>query len=183
MNEELTNLLPSDRKKQLQKEYTKRLVTISVWAVSFLLITFTILQLPLLVFEIQDKQSNERELALLSAQLSNSGNTEASARLKVLNENLSYLSRLSTTTTGSEIVTSVTNAPHAGIHITGVSYSTPTKGVGGRVVLIGVATTRQTLQAYTDTLENLLRISVDLPISAYAKESDIPFSITLSGFF
>ena len=64
-----------------------------------------------------------------------------------------------------------------------MSYSTPTKGVGGKVVLIGVASTRQTLQAYTDTLENLLHISVDLPISAYAKESDIPFSISLSGFF
>ena len=183
MNEELTNLLPPDRKKQLRSEYLGRLCTLAVVTLSFLLVATVLLRGPLLVYVFQKKLTSERELTALTIQLNDSGNTEASGRLKILNDNLSYLSRQSTTTTGTEVLTSVTSAPHQGIYITGISYSAGAKGMGAKVVLTGKASTRQSLQAYTDTLVELLHISVDLPISAYAKETDIPFTMTLSGFF
>jgi hypothetical protein len=50
------------------------------------------------------------------------------------------------------------------------------------MMITGSAATRTALQSFKEELASLPFVtSADLPISAFAKESDIPFSITVTG--
>ena len=63
-----------------------------------------------------------------------------------------------------------------------ITKTPPVRGNDGKMVLTGIASTRETLRTYVTTLSRLPYVSnAEVPISVYAKESLIPFTLTLTG--
>jgi len=131
----------------------------------------------------EEIQSRELKVATLDASLASSEGREANARLTALVQNSSYLARLATTSTATASIRSVLALPRSGITLSGFSYSPPARtGVDGRLIIDGVASTREALRTYVQVLGKIPSVTnVDLPISVYAKENDIPFTVSLVG--
>lgn len=180
----LTNLLPPERKKTLKRAYVMRLSATAFLLLSFLVISLTLLQSPILLFKWNQVQALKSEEARSTQELGTIGSTEAGGRIKMMNDNLVYLARLSTTTSAVETVTMITNLPYTDVRLTGLSYTPSAKGAPGKMIVNGTAATREALQRYVNLLRTIpLVTGADLPISTFAKESDIPFSIALTGTF
>lgn len=180
----LTNLLPAERKKALRRIYTLRLLTVSILMIAFIIICNGALLVPSLIFQHQQNALQSIELERLNTVLASSGGSGASSRSVMLAQDSTYLSRLATTTSATQVITALTTLPHQGISLTGISYTAPAKGGEGKVLLSGVATTRTALHGYIELLSAQTFIkNAELPISSYAKEKDIQFTVTVTGTF
>ncbi len=182
MHTELTNLLPLERIRSAKREYFMRLATVALFALTAVVLGSGALLIPSYLYLNQEIGVRQARLNELDTLLVASKGGETSARLTTLNENATYLARLQTTPSATAVLRAVLAAPRTGIVLSGFTFSPSQKGADARATLTGVATTRETLRAYVEQLSALPFVSnADLPISAYAKESAIPFTITLTG--
>ena len=182
MHYELTNLLPFDRRRAIRREYFVRLATVFTCGLIAVVIGSGALLVPSYLYLNQEIHLREARLADLDSRLASSQGQQANLRLNTLSENSTYLSRLATTSSATPALRAVIELPHSGITLSGFSYTPVQRGTDGRMILTGTASTRETLRAYVQALGQLPFVSnADLPISAYAKESAIPFTITLTG--
>lgn len=178
----LTNLLPADRLRSLRQIYFLRLAVVSLVMCAGVIVVHGVLLMPSYLY--LDSQVKERTsgLAAIEAQLERSEEKEVSARIASLTVDATYLARLAGLPKASAAVSAVTELPRPGIQLTGFSFA-PAEG-GAMMTVSGVATTREALRAYERTLSDQAYItSATLPISAYAKDSDIAFTVTLTGPF
>lgn len=179
---QLTNLLPLERIQGLRREYYVRLATVALSTLAAVVIGSGALLVPSYLYLHQEIQSRETQAKDLDARLANTEAKEASKRLITLSSNATYLARLASTTSATAALRGVLAVPRSGITLSALSYTPPIKGNDGKMLLSGVASTRETLRAYNQSLATLPYVTnAELPISAYAKESNIPFSITLTG--
>ena len=186
MYRELTNLLPRSRITALRRDYFLRLGTIAALAAVALIGIHGVLLIPSYVFIEQQTTSYETTLAALEATLATDEEREADVRLSALRDDTAYLTRLESVSTASAAIRALLVLPRAGIHLTNFTFTPPSgeKENEGRMTVAGMADTRDALRRYSLALSALPFVtSADLPISAYAKERDIPFSITLTGSF
>ncbi|CAN5714075.1 hypothetical protein BH11PAT2_BH11PAT2_09010 [soil metagenome] len=183
MYPELTNLLPASFIRDLRQGYFVRVVTVAIFLAVFLVFVHGLLLVPSYLYASSRVASEQKELDTITNSLQTSQEKEASVRIGALRTNVSYLGRLSSLPIASAAVRSLLAVPRNGIRLGGFTFTAPeAAGSPGTMTLTGVATTRDTLRQYTLSLQGVSFItSVDLPISAYAKESDIPFTITLKG--
>lgn len=180
MYHELTNLLPRDRSRALRREYFLRLGVSALWAVGFLIVASGVLMAPTYL-KMSEKVAVEQEhLARLTNTLGSSEEQEVGARLTRLSSDTEYLQQLSKGSSGSEALRAVLSVPHGGVVITRVAYS---RGQSDNtLILSGTAATRDTLRRYYNTLSALPYVAkADLPIGTYAKETELNFTITLTG--
>jgi hypothetical protein len=179
---ELTNLLPLDRIAGLRREYYIHLATIGMFTLAAVIIGSGALLMPAYLYLNQQIQSREATVAGLDARLANSEGKAETKRLATLSASATYLARLATSTSATGAMGGVLAVPRTGITLTGISYTPPVHASDGKMVLTGMASTRETLRTYDQALTDLPFVSnVDLPISSYAKDTDIPFAITLTG--
>ncbi len=182
MHPELTNLLPPERTNGLKREYFVRLATVAVFALAAVTLGSGALLIPSYLYTGQQIQLRNSSISDLDSKLAASQGKEASARLTTLTASALYLSRLGSTTTATGALRGVLSAPRTGISLSVFTFTPPTNGNVGRMTVGGIAASRESLRAYTSALTTLPFVSsVDLPISAYAQESQIPFVITLTG--
>lgn len=179
---ELTNLLPRHRIRAFRRGYFLRLGTLSLVLLAGLVIVHGLLLLPAYLYAKGEVARETAQLASLNARLQNSEEKQVQLRLTALADSVKYLSRLNTTPTASAALSAVLKVPRTGITLTGFTFTPPTPKEGGRMALSGMASSRDTLRAYALALGQLPFITnADLPISAYAQERNIPFTITLTG--
>lgn len=182
MYRELTNLLPTQRSRAFRQEYFRRLTTVSLLMAAVLIGIHAIFLLPSYIYFKEQVQAKRAQLALLEGSLTSEEEQEVGARLQSLEDDAKHLNRLESYPTFGPLMTALLAVPRAGISITNVAY-TPAEAEGeSRLMLTGLATTRSALREYNQALGTLPIVSkVDLPISTYAKETNLPFSITLTG--
>lgn len=180
MYHELTNLLPGDRSRALRREYFLRLGVVGLWVVGFLIVANGVLMAPTYM-KLSEEVSVERErLALLANTLGASEEQEVGARLSRLAGDTEYLKQLANNPSGSEALRVILSAPHSGVAINRVAYSSGTPQ--NTLILSGVADTRDALRRYYSLLAALPYVAkADLPIGTYAKETELDFTITLTG--
>ena len=184
MYRELTNLLPRSRITALRRDYFIRLGTVAVLALVGLIGIHGVLLIPSYVFIEQQSASYETTLAALEETLATKEEREADVRLSALRDDTAYFIRLESISTASGAIRAILTLPRAGIHLTNFTFTPPVDEKGGRMTIAGMADTRDALRRYSLALSALPFVtSANLPISAYAKERDIPFSITLMGSF
>ena len=71
--------------------------------------------------------------------------------------------------------------PRPGIVLSGFDYEPSVGKSAGTLAVSGTATTRDALRNYQLALEGAsFARSADLPVSAYAKDTDITFTITVT---
>lgn len=180
MPNELTDLLPRSRREALSREYRFRLGVVSLILFSALVLTAAMLLVPTYVFLARSAHVKEAHLASIKSVLASSDEAALATRLAALSGDTAALLSLAKRASVSGILNAVLNVSRAGIILSGFVY-TPAADKGSDTLAIsGIAATRDALRSYQIVLQNTSFVtSAELPVSAYAKDANIAFTITL----
>ena len=173
------NLIPEEKKKKLEKEYTLRLsATATIFLGSICLVALILLIPSYVISNSRLKEAQKKNDALISA-LSLSNTKSATDVLKTISADSDALKgTLQYPALASLIETIATSKPE-GIVINSIDFSSGSSP--DTVTLGGVASTRDSLVAFSGLFQsNPLFQNASLPISDFAKDRDIDFSLTLS---
>jgi hypothetical protein len=182
MYNELTNLLPRSKAKMLRRDYFIRLTTVGVFLLVVLVIIHGILLIPSYLYAHQEVATESTALDRVSKSLATTQAQQVQSQLSTLQSEATYLTRLSSTPEASVTLRAILAVPHQGISLTGFSFTPASGGTPGTMTVSGIAATREELSSYDQALGALPFVSnANLPISDYAQESKIPFTITLTG--
>lgn len=182
MSSDHTNLLPEDRARALKHLYFFRLATVAVLIFAAVAIVHGVLLLPSYLLVRAQVDERTQELSVLTQTLASTEEKEISARVTALASTSAYLARHGKSPKVSTAVAALIQVPREGVRLRGFSYAPNAQGA--QMTVSGVAATRESLRRYEQALSSLSYIkTVELPISAYAKESNIDFVITLTGTF
>jgi hypothetical protein len=180
---ELTNLLPTESKRAFRRSYFLRLTTIVLLFLALLGLINALLLLPTYLYARDEVNSESVQLNRLTKSLATSEEQEAQTELSNLQSEATYLEQLSATPTASAVIQALLAVPHQGISLNGFIFTTSAVASSPNTMQIsGVAGTREELLNYDQSLSALPFVTnANLPISDYASDSDIPFTITLTG--
>jgi hypothetical protein len=158
-----------------------RLGVVAGIAVSILTIISGLLLVPTYVLLTKSATAKQANLATIESVLSSSDEKNLSAHLAALSSDAAALVALGRISPVSATIRSALAIPRSGIMISGFSYTPVVDTVPGTLVLSGTAATRDALRSYQLALKNApFSAAADLPVSAYAKDVDIPFTITIT---
>lgn len=179
MPSKLTNLLPISRRLRLVREYYFRLGTVAL-ALSIALISVAaVLLIPTYIFLVGTTQEKEDRLAHIKKTLSSADEVALSARLAALSNDAAVLLALSKKRTASEQVRAALNVPRLGVTLSSFTYAPTTNS--NTLLISGTAATRDVLRGYQLALQGMSSAtSATLPVSVYAKDMNIPFTITVA---
>ena len=178
----LTNLLPEDRRHSLSKEYWLRLLTVVALALSLLLVIHTVLLVPSVVYLSEEVETRSGHLADVRALFGSSEEQTLGARALDAEADAVVLSGLVALPEALPIVEAILGEPRTGVRISGLSITPSLEGGEAKMSVSGIASTRDALRRYHDALSKLPFVSsADLPLSVYAAEADLPFTIALTG--
>ncbi|MDP2655391.1 MAG: hypothetical protein Q8P17_02450 [bacterium] len=181
MHNELTNLLPLERQRAFSRDYIFRLVTVVALMLTALIGAAAVLLLPSYVFLVNDEYTKKNRLATIEATIPSADEKNLLKRLSALSVNTATLTALGNSPSVSRIVREMLAIPRPGIILSSFSYASAVEKKSGTLVVSGTAATRDSLQRYQTALQNASFIrSADLPVSAYAKDSQISFAITIT---
>ncbi|HEY0010985.1 MAG TPA: hypothetical protein VGB97_03715 [Candidatus Paceibacterota bacterium] len=183
MSTELTNLLPKPRFAAFRKRYFLRLATVFLVALTVLIVLHALLLVPTYLFARGEAVRGRAEVAALNAAAETTEEQELASRTALLRNSVAAVVARQAVPEVTAALRAVLAVPRSGIALTGFNYTAPLNAnTQGRLGVSGVASSRDALRAYAAALGALPFVSAaDLPISAYAKESDIEFTITLTG--
>lgn len=178
----LTNLLPASGQRAMRRRYFRRLTAVVLLLATILVAALALLLVPTYLY-VRDQAALGRERAEALGGVGESVETqEIAARSEALALVVSDLAGLGTLPTASGAIRGVLEVPHPGVALTGFTFSAAAGETPARLDVSGTADSRDGLRRYVTALGALPFVdSADLPISAYARESDIPFTVTLSG--
>lgn len=180
MDNGLINLLPPERQGALAREYHLRLATIAAMLVTALACVAGMFLVPTYLFLVQNAQAKGERLANIEAILSSSDEKELSAHLDALSNDATLLLALARTHTSATLRTMLA-VPRTNIMLSGFTYAAPTAKAPETLTISGTAATRDALRSYQVSLQAApFAAAVNVPVSAYAKDADIPFVITIT---
>lgn len=180
MYNELTNLLPFERQHSLSRDYILRLIVVITWLLTIITCVAAALLLPTYVLLSANSEAKEMRLANIKSTISSDDESAFATRLTRLSNNVAILTTLANAPSASTIARTVLAVARPGITLSGLNY-TPAAKSPGTLVLSGTSATRAALRNYQLALESVPLVrSAALPISAYAKETNITFAITLT---
>ncbi len=178
----LTNLLPSDRVRALSREYALRVITLLAATITVLVLIHAALLMPSYIYLSEEVQTRQEHLNDFSTMFGSSEERAYGERAAALETKAQILLQLAGLPDATPVLEQLLALPHAGVRITGFSVTPSLEGGEAKLSVSGVAATRESLRRYYQSLAGLAFItSADLPLSVYASESDIPFTIALTG--
>lgn len=181
MSTELSNLLPPERRASLARAYALRVASVALIGLGMLVLVHGTLLAPSFSYMRDQKAVQEQRLAELSEKRAVSGFTDLSARVAAFSARAASLEELRARPTASESVRAILALPRSGVTLNAFTFTAPQGSDAGRMSVAGIAATRESLRAFDASLNGLSFVAAtDLPLSAYAKERDIPFSIALT---
>lgn len=181
MHNKLTNLLPLERQHALSRDYYLRLGVVVVLLLTVLVSVAAVLLLPTYVFLVKSSSVKEDRLATIESTLSSIDEAALSARLNVLSTNTAILAALADTPSASVIIRTMLAIPRPGITLSGFVYTSTVDKKPGTLAVSGSSATRDALRSYQLALQNTpFTLSADLPISVYAKDTNITFTVTMT---
>lgn len=184
MSTDLINLLPEDAARSARRSYLLRLATVALGMLAIVIAANGVLLMPVYGYLKQELGQRSARLAELDQALLTTGDQQAIDRLAAIRTGVSYLGHLATSTSATKSVRLVLSVPNTGIHVQSFTFGPSPKGKTYDMRVAGRADTREALRNYDLALSSVPGVSnVNLPVSAYAKENDIDFVITLTGMF
>ncbi len=183
MHNELTNLLPYERQRVLSREYVFKIGVIVAVLATALAFSAGVLFIPTYVFLNGSANAKKVNLAHIESTLSSADEAAIRERLAALSTNAAALVALLNASSVSALIREILFVSRPGITLSGLSFTPPAgKGKGsGTIVVSGSAATRDALRSYQLALQGApFARSAVLPVSAYAKDSDIAFTITIT---
>ena len=181
MRTKLTNLLSQERQNALRLEYVVRYGTVVTFFATALVVVSTVLLVPTYVFLTKSVQVKESRLASIESKLASADEVALSARLTKLARSAAILMRLAKVPSTSILIRDLLAVPHPSIMLSGFSYTPSIEKTTNTLLVSGIAKTRDALRGYQVALQSTSFIkTADVPISVYAKDADISFTITIT---
>ncbi len=181
MRNELTNLLPPERQRARSRDYFARLATVAALMLAALMLAAAALLLPSYVFLVKNESAEKNHLTSIESALSSSDEKKLSTRLSALSADASTLIALDHAPSISMVIREMLAVTRPGITLSGFSYTSATGKKSGTFIINGIAATRDALRSYQIALQSApFSLSADVPVSAYAKDIDIAFAITVT---
>ncbi|HEX8591617.1 MAG TPA: hypothetical protein VF696_02635 [Candidatus Paceibacterota bacterium] len=183
MLRELTNLLPQSRARSFRRTYFLRLGSVALAMLAIVMLVQALLLLPTYWYAHGETERLSALLAASDAAAQNSEEQDLKKKTSLLRDVARHVvQRGSSAPVGSSALRAVLDVPRPGVALVGFTFSGPANGQPARMGISGVAASRDALRQYEAALRALPFVSqAELPISAYAKERDIPFTIVLTG--
>ncbi len=182
----MTNLLSQTKLANLAKEYKYRLTTVAIFAfvvvvvlsAGFLVPSFIISNVKLAGI------ATEAQKARAVSELQNTKNTSGTI-LKDTKTQLLLLQPDASEDSVQNVLGLITKNKSSDIRIQNVSFERGVAGAeDGKIVVSGIAKNRESLTTFSSQIQsNSIFKNVDLPISNFAKNKDIAFSMQISGSF
>lgn len=180
----MTNLLPQIDQSAIKKEYKNRRVIVALLVLVGTIVVSAGFLLPSLI--LSNVKLKTISSAAEKARIANEEQTKdnaSSALLKSTEDKLALLKTKDAESPVTSVIDLITKNKSANIRIKEISYEHKDDG-SGHVVLAGLSKDRESL---TDFLHQMQAVSffktVDLPVSNFAKDKDINFSMQISGTF
>ncbi|MCX6787007.1 MAG: PilN domain-containing protein [Candidatus Kaiserbacteria bacterium] len=181
MRSELTNLLPSWRQHAFRRGYFIRLGIVIAWFVIMLMLVASVLLLPTYVFLTASENVQRDRLSNIRSTASSADDKVLSEQLSALSNNAMTLSALADERSVSAMLRTLLAVPHPGITLSNFAYSSSSNKNQNMCTISGTATTRDALRSYQLALQSAPFVrSADLPVSTYAKDTAITFTITVT---
>ncbi len=181
MRNGLTNLVPIERQRVFSRDYLLRLGVVSVILANVLVVVAGILLIPTYVYLVATTDAKTIRLANIKTTLTSEDEKQLSDRLAVLARDADILITLQTLPSASAITRALFGISRSGITLTGITYVPVDETKEGVLAITGIAVTRNALRNYQLALANAsFSRGADLPVSAYAKDSNISFTITVT---
>lgn len=175
----MLNILPSQQKVLVKREYIRRRVVVALSFLVFaLIVSLALLSPSYFLTQVKAKiVRNELEVTKqkLYAELPSD---ETMKSLSVAVKHAEALRPLTKPVSVYELLRIFESKPES-IKITNIAYAKLDADMSS-VTLRGMAENRESLTSFGRTLENRVEfVSVDLPVSNFVKERDIDFSMTI----
>jgi hypothetical protein len=181
MPNDFTNLMPPERQRSLSRDYTIRLSVLALWFIATLAVVAGILTIPTYVYLTHSAEAKQTQLTAIEAKSSATNEANLTTRLAALSHSAEALSKLGKSASVSSIIRTALAIPRSGIAISGLAYTPLTGKTPSSLTITGTAATRDALRNYQIAIQNTsFAKAADLPVSAYAKDSNIPFSISIT---
>ena len=175
-----TNLISEDRIRFFKRRYYLRLLTVLISIGAVLLLFQGILLLPTYLYARDSADALQKEIAIFVATNGREEAQSVSERIVSLEEKAQNIEGILKTPSVSALLRSVLAVPQGGIEVSRLSISGGEQG--RRMTISGLATNRESLRDFHASLQSLSFVEhADLPLGAYALDSEIPFTITLTG--
>ncbi|HET9641401.1 MAG TPA: hypothetical protein VFP46_00950 [Candidatus Paceibacterota bacterium] len=180
MHNELTDLLPADRQAKVARYYFLRFLAVALWFVAALAAIGVMLLVPTYILLVTNAQAKQAYLDSIGSSVTSEADS-LSSRIALLNGEAAALDALTTSRSASALIRQMLAIPRPGIVLNNFAY-TPANGTKpGTLVISGVASARDTLRNYQLAVQNAaFSKTASLPVSAYAQDSNIGFSITVT---
>ena len=179
MRRELTNLLPFERQRFLSRDYFLRLSVVNALLLMVITLIAATLLLPTYVLLESSSNAKEMRLANIKSTTSSADEKALSTRLATLSTNVAALMTLSNAPSASTVIRTILDVSRPGVTLFGLDYTAATTKSLGKLVISGTSATRDALRNYQIALQGVSFVrTANLPISAYAKDTNIAFTIT-----
>ena len=179
------NLLLESEKKTLQTEYKLRLVISVFTAIALLALTSILLLLPPYTLSVSKENLAEKKLSELRVENAKKQDSKLLATIKDADRKISLLAAAPTQELQSKILGEVLKEKTDSIKIKNLLYARASgdgTGNGFTIKISGIARDRVSLLEFSRRLTGNSRFArVNLPVSNFAKDEDISFTIEIQG--
>lgn len=181
MDNELTDLLPPERQQALSRGYLLRLGVVVAILITALTVIAGLLLVPTYVLLLQSAAAKQAHLTNIESILSSADEKTLSAHLAALSNDAAVLMALGKVPAASTILRAALAVSRPGVTLSGFTYVPAAPKNPGTLAITGVATTRDALRSYQLALQSApFSAGANLPVSAYAKDANIPFTVTVT---
>lgn len=173
----MLNLLLKEEKQEIKKEYLFRYLTIALFCLSGIFILCIGSLIPSYFLLKVDQEVLNQELSVAQDAELNSDRQRLKEKLADLQKTLNIVDTPSSQI--SIFIQKITEIQPRDINLLNIDFSND--DLGPKILLQGNANTRGSLASFIDSLETVPEFeNVNLPFSSFARDSDIPFSITIN---
>jgi hypothetical protein len=181
MRNNFTNLVPPERRHALRRDHYLRLSVTAGIFITLLVIAAILLLIPTYVLLTESIAAKQEHITIIESSPSSNTEKTLTARLQALNSSSQTLAALEKIPSASGIIRQVLGVSRPNITLYTFAYTPPGSKTPGTLVLSGKARSREALRNYQLALQSASFVkSADLPVSAYAQDSDISFTITVT---
>lgn len=174
----MINLLPENNKIEIKKEYTRRLFVV-IGAFTFFVALISAVILTCLLFLINREKNNfNRQLFISEQRFEFKDLKEILPGMENFAAKLSFLEKESDGVKLSFLLGEILKRKSENVKINGFSYDKISGG--GRILISGMAGSRQGLLSFVDALRSEPKFKdVQSPVSNLLKEKSLDFSLTI----
>ncbi len=177
------NLLPKTEKETIRREYHIRLAVVSLWLLFAVGIISSALLLPSFLLSLEKERTAQQHFDALAKSVERKSAADSDAVLKGAKSRLALMSREAPKVFLHELLMLIVSIKTDRISLTNFSFTEPVEGKR-EIAIAGVGKDRSALLSFVKALERTgLFEKVEVPISNFAKDTDIDFEVRAYGTF